>query len=130
MFLFYNHLVDKRQNVVMDQANRTTAIVSSLFPESVTKRLIAEHKGSNEKNNDADNNDKFQSANRRIQSFLKSAGDETADSNQARVEQKPIADLLSTSKEAANPVLEPTNLLLILIATLVAMMTCFPQPPL
>ena len=77
----------------MDQANRTTAIVSSLFPESVTKRLIAEHKGSNEKNNDADNNDKFQSANRRIQSFLKSAGDETADSNQARVEQKPIADL-------------------------------------
>ena len=93
MFLFYNHLVDKRQNVVMDQANRTTAIVSSLFPESVTKRLIAEHKGSNEKNNDADNNDKFQSANRRIQSFLKSAGDETADSNQARVEQKPIADL-------------------------------------
>jgi class 3 adenylate cyclase len=36
----YNILVEQRQKVVMDRAVRSTAVVSSLFPETVKERLI------------------------------------------------------------------------------------------
>lgn len=43
-FLLYNHVVEHRQTVVMDQAVATGNIVSSLFPESVANRLMDDNK--------------------------------------------------------------------------------------
>ncbi|CAB9503263.1 Receptor-type guanylate cyclase gcy [Seminavis robusta] len=40
VFLFYDHLVEYRQSVVLKTATQTTAIVSSLFPRNVRKRLL------------------------------------------------------------------------------------------
>ena len=39
-FILYNCLVERRQKVVMDRAVKSTAVVSSLFPENVKERLI------------------------------------------------------------------------------------------
>ena len=80
MFLMYDRMVERRQHVVMRQANKTSAIVSSLFPESVTKRLLAEKTTNQDK--------KFLSANKRLQTFLTCDGDE-----QKVLQTKPIADL-------------------------------------
>lgn len=79
MFLVYDRLVEFRQGVVLNQARKTTAIVSSLFPESVTKRLMAEK---------AVVGKKFLSQSNRLQKFLKN-GDEMGSVE----ETKPIADL-------------------------------------
>ena len=81
MFLVYDRLVERRQHVVLRQANKTSAIVSSLFPESVTKRLLADKTSTNQ-------HKKFLSANKRLQTFLTCDGDE-----QKVLQTKPIADL-------------------------------------
>jgi len=41
-FLMYDCYVEKRQRILYDTAVKTTAVVSSLFPENVTKRLMNE----------------------------------------------------------------------------------------
>jgi len=44
VFLIYNRFVERRQALVMDQAVKSTAIVTSLFPETVRDRLMdSEH---------------------------------------------------------------------------------------
>ncbi|GKY96337.1 hypothetical protein MPSEU_000593400 [Mayamaea pseudoterrestris] len=40
MFLLYDRLVDRRQNLVLRRAEQTTAIVTSLFPKSVADKII------------------------------------------------------------------------------------------
>ena len=40
LFLFYDRLVEHRQNLVLKKAVQSTAIVSSLFPKNVRDRLI------------------------------------------------------------------------------------------
>lgn len=45
MFLFYDRLVEKRQDIVLTQATKSAAIVSSLFPKSVTDRLMQQGDG-------------------------------------------------------------------------------------
>ena len=42
VFILYDWLVERRQGKVMDSATRSNAIVSSLFPENVRGRLMAE----------------------------------------------------------------------------------------
>lgn len=42
MFLMYNWLVEQRQNIVLDKAARSTAVVKSMFPENVQERLYEE----------------------------------------------------------------------------------------
>ena len=42
VFILYDWLVERRQGKVMDTATRSNAIVSSLFPENVCGRLMAE----------------------------------------------------------------------------------------
>jgi len=80
MFLVYDRMVERRQDIVMRQASKTTAIVSSLFPESVTKRLLAEKSSNDDR--------KFLSPNKRLQTFLTSDGED-----QQIMQAKPIADL-------------------------------------
>ena len=82
IFLVYDQMVERRQNIVMTQAKKTGAIVSSLFPDSVTKRLLAD-------NNKASSQErKFLSPNARLQSFLQSHGND-----QQIMQAKPIADM-------------------------------------
>jgi class 3 adenylate cyclase len=42
VFFIYNVLVERRQKVVMNRAVKSTAVVSSLFPENVKEQLINE----------------------------------------------------------------------------------------
>lgn len=44
VFMFYDWLVEKRQKKVMDKAVKSTAVVTSLFPEAVHERLFADAK--------------------------------------------------------------------------------------
>lgn len=81
MFFVYDRLVERRQDVVMKQASKTSALVSSLFPESITKRLLADKASSHYER-------KFLSPNKRLQTFLNCDGDE-----QQNMQAKPIADL-------------------------------------
>jgi hypothetical protein len=72
IFLLYNFWVDRRLRLVLNQAIKSTAIVSSLFPEGVRDRLISGPSMPSGKN--------------RLKSFLQDGeSDETDD--------KPIADL-------------------------------------
>jgi class 3 adenylate cyclase len=40
MFLVYDRLVERRQAILLKSANHSSAIVSSLFPKTVTERLL------------------------------------------------------------------------------------------
>ena len=40
VFLIYDYLVERRQEVVMDRAVKSTTLVSSLFPENVKEQLL------------------------------------------------------------------------------------------
>jgi class 3 adenylate cyclase len=40
LFLLYSHLVDKRQQLVLNKAAQSTAIVSSMFPKEVRDRIL------------------------------------------------------------------------------------------
>jgi Adenylate and Guanylate cyclase catalytic domain len=46
LYYFYNMLVEKRQQIVLNKAVHSTAIVSSLFPKQVRDRLLQEDKES------------------------------------------------------------------------------------
>ena len=81
MFVVYDRMVERRQHIVMQQASKTSAIVASLFPESVATRLLADKTTNNDK--------KFLSPNHRLQSFLTNGCDE----QQMLLQAKPIADL-------------------------------------
>lgn len=49
IFLLYDRIVRRRQEIVMASANRTNAIVSSLFPETVRDRLYEQAREAAEK---------------------------------------------------------------------------------
>ncbi|CAB9501779.1 Receptor-type guanylate cyclase gcy [Seminavis robusta] len=40
VFLFYNHMVERRQRAVVDRAVKSAAVVSNLFPEQIKEELI------------------------------------------------------------------------------------------
>ena len=81
MFVVYDRMVERRQHIVMKQASKTSAIVASLFPDNVAKRLLADKTTNN-------HDRKFLSPNNRLQTFLTNGGDE-----QQMLQAKPIADL-------------------------------------
>ena len=70
VFLIFNRYVERRQALVMDQAVKSTAIVTSLFPEAVRDRLM---------------DSEYSSGKTRLKSFL---NDSEKDSGS-----QPIADL-------------------------------------
>jgi class 3 adenylate cyclase len=76
MFLVYDRLVERRQAIVLKSANQSSAIVSSLFPKSVTDRLL---------DIGSDSNSRTMTAKTRLKSFLSDSQD-----NQGL---QPIADL-------------------------------------
>lgn len=48
VFLTYDRCVERRQKVVLDTAEKTSAVVASLFPEQVQERLFQQQTKSNE----------------------------------------------------------------------------------
>ena len=60
MFVLYDKLVERRQNLVLQRAEQTTAIVQSLFPKGVADKLIQ----------DSRDNDPLASKNQRLNKFL------------------------------------------------------------
>lgn len=82
LFLVYDKLVERRQSLVMNTAEKSNAIVSNLFPKSVQDRLL---------NNPSGNNGlatSFASDKKRVKSFLTGGGDGGEDMGMT-----PIADL-------------------------------------
>jgi class 3 adenylate cyclase len=79
MFLFYDRLVERRQQLILSKAVQSTAIVASIFPKNVRERLMQANE------NDKDDNDG--ASNHRLTSFL------SGDSNDNEDNLEPIADL-------------------------------------
>jgi class 3 adenylate cyclase len=80
MFLVYDRLVESRQRLVLNRAEQTSAIVSSLFPKNVRDRLMQVE------SEDRNEGGTFMSPNNRLKSFLND-GDKKDSGLQ------PIADL-------------------------------------
>jgi len=77
MFFFYDHLVERRQKLVLAKATQSTAIVSSLFPKQVRDRLLAME-------DDKRKGDAMVAPTHRLKTFLNGQTDDRAD--------QPIAD--------------------------------------
>lgn len=88
MFLLYDRLVERRQSLVMDKAERYTAVVSSLFPKAVRKRLMQDGGGASGK--EKGKKKAFMSPKNRVKSFLNNTGNEDDENAE---DLKPIADL-------------------------------------
>ena len=91
MFLLYDRLVERRQKIVMSQAERTTAIVSSLFPRSIQKRLMGSSHDSIGSKGDKSGRGFFMAPNHRLKTFLSDGGAVEEDDV---IDDQPIADLL------------------------------------
>ena len=74
VFFLYNQFVEERQDLVMNQAVQSTAIVSSMFPEAVRDRLMQDQANSH-----------LRSGKKRLKSFLDDGDD--------KIDMEPIADL-------------------------------------
>ena len=95
MFVFYDRLVERRQNLVMHKALQTNAIVTSLFPENVRERLMRHTPGLAENNRCLkDGSMNSRSQRRRLSGYLNGAQEE--DTAQA-----PIADLFPHCKSVS-----------------------------
>lgn len=84
VFFIYDSTVARRQRKVMDSANRTNAIVSSLFPKNVRNRLFEQAREHGNGNDAA-----LRVSKMRMHSFLQGEDKESLISNE------PIADLFA-----------------------------------
>lgn len=89
VFLLYDRLVARRQNIVMNAARKTNAIVISLFPKQVRDRLLSPDASPTDSNANNKNGNKsgFMAPNRRLKGYLD--GDDSEDGD----DDAPIADL-------------------------------------
>jgi len=89
VFLLYDYLVGRRQNMILTTARKTTALVTSLFPVTVQDRIFEQQQKqeqpnsskSNADNNSNNNNKKFTNSRYELQAFL--GGNNTATPNGA-----------------------------------------------
>lgn len=84
MFVIYDRLVELRQRLVLNTAEKSTAIVSSLFPKKIQERLMAEQGSSSGFKKGV-----FSSEKDRVKSFLSGGSIDDED----ELDTKPIADL-------------------------------------
>jgi hypothetical protein len=80
VFIAYDRLVERRQKIVLTKALRSTAIVTSLFPQNIAERLM-QQQATDEKNRKTMNN------NQRLRSFVANG------ENNLDISSAPIADL-------------------------------------
>jgi Adenylate and Guanylate cyclase catalytic domain len=84
MFLSYDRLVERRQELILMKAKQSTAVVTSLFPKNVANRLMEQIDTTN-----FGSGGKNMSSNKRLKSFLVGNGD--------NIDSQPIADLFPSS---------------------------------
>ena len=92
IFLIYDRLVARRQNLVMDAAQKTNAIVTSLFPKQVRDRLLsssATPASESKKTDKKSQQNGFMAPNRRLLGYLEGKDGANEDDDDAA----PIADL-------------------------------------
>jgi Adenylate and Guanylate cyclase catalytic domain len=88
IFLVFDCLVQRRQNVLLNTARKQNAIVSSLFPKSIQQKLMGESKGDQEDLKKNGERKKAGKAGLRV--FLNNKEDEKAEETGT---EQPIADL-------------------------------------
>jgi Adenylate and Guanylate cyclase catalytic domain len=88
VFVAYDRLVERRQNLVLTKALQSGAIVSSLFPEKIAERLLQQQNTTHPE--DPNYNTKWNSTNQRLRSFVAANGGPYRNHN---TEEAPIADL-------------------------------------
>jgi Adenylate and Guanylate cyclase catalytic domain len=81
MFLVFNRLVEKRQQIILKKATDSTAIVSSLFPKQVRDRLLTSTESSDTSNN------RLRFGSNQVKTYLSN------DQNNEGMLNNPIADL-------------------------------------
>jgi Adenylate and Guanylate cyclase catalytic domain len=89
LFLFYNRLVERRQQMVLTKAVESRAFVSSLFPKSIAERILKD-------NNESDTAETTMSSKGKIRSWLDPAITNTGAKSlvkQSPLLLKPMADL-------------------------------------
>jgi len=94
-FLLYDHLIKKKNNKVVDIAARSNGILTTLFPEDVRNKLLAEQ----DARNNGDNMDE------KMKSMLK-GGDDVSESEveeDAIFRTKPIANLFTDTTILVSP---------------------------
>jgi class 3 adenylate cyclase len=93
IFVFYDCLVERRQSRVIDAAERSDAIVRSLFPTAVRDRLYEDAKKKEDEAKAADSSVFLETNKRRMKNFMNEGpGDPSQASNGSR-RSDPIADL-------------------------------------
>jgi class 3 adenylate cyclase len=120
IFVLYDYLVQRRQNVVMATAKRTNAIVSSLFPRNVRDRILEDAREQAIKETKLNKITLFSTAPRtQLKSFL---DENNGDGNKLQAS-KPIADLFAETTvlfgdivgfTAWSSVREPTQVFMLL----------------
>jgi hypothetical protein len=91
VFFLYDRLVHVRQMKVLDTAQRSNAIVASLFPVEVQKRLMNTSGKLNKKNKQSVSSRVAEGAKFKLKSFLNN--ESGSDADMEPIEDKPIADL-------------------------------------
>jgi class 3 adenylate cyclase len=89
IFLLYDYMVQQRQRKVMSAAQRTTAIVASLFPKSIQKRIMDEAEEQAAKENDKGKKRFGFAPKSQLKDFLSDG----STLEQSDLKSKPIADL-------------------------------------
>jgi class 3 adenylate cyclase len=93
MFLLYDFMVQRRQLRLMSAAERTTAIVASLFPKSIQKRIMEEAEEQAAMENDKVKNKFGFGAKSQLRDFLTPDGSSALETGESAFKTKPIADL-------------------------------------
>lgn len=86
LFVLYDRLVERRQKLIHDRAVQSTAIVSSLFPQAVTEKLIRDGPNGNLPLA------AYQSPYKKLASFLTDGESDMDDGASVMSNDKPIAD--------------------------------------
>ena len=87
LFVIYDYLVTKRQNTTMQTAMRNRAIVKSLFPENIVRRLVADDSSIQGKKTSSSKQKS------RLESFLGGAKGKHSDEVSPPAGEKPLAEL-------------------------------------
>jgi hypothetical protein len=88
LFVIYDYAVTKRQNKTMQNAMRTRAIVQSLFPERIARKLVQE---AEEASDDKKKTKTFLNTKSKLETFMNNGQESKGTMN--NMKSKPLADL-------------------------------------
>ena len=101
VFLTYDRLVQRRNKLVQQKANRSRAVVASLFPKQFRDQLFGDADGSDTENTEKGDDSKsksfvFESNKKRLNTFLAGANNSNDDLSKKKSKRnKPIAEVFT-----------------------------------